>query len=84
MVKSLHDAFSYIPIFGMREGSNGIVHLLVAWRIRSMTIAFQLAVFALIATSSILLISVPVYLLLLKVGQVTKMLYFPVQHYGLD
>nr|DAD24572.1 TPA_asm: hypothetical protein HUJ06_026036 [Nelumbo nucifera] len=45
MVKSLHDAFSYIPIFGMREGSNGIVHLLVAWRIRSMTIAFQLAVF---------------------------------------
>ncbi|DAD49279.1 TPA_asm: hypothetical protein HUJ06_000214 [Nelumbo nucifera] len=60
MVKSLHDAFSYIPIFGMREGSNGIVHLLVAWRIRSMTIAFQLAVFALIATSSILLISVPV------------------------
>ncbi|KAA3456899.1 photosystem II protein Z [Gossypium australe] len=42
------------------EGSNGIVLLLVAWRIRNMTIAFQLAVFALIATSSILLISVPV------------------------
>ncbi|RZC64930.1 hypothetical protein C5167_008619 [Papaver somniferum] len=41
------------------EGSNGIV-LLIAWRIISMTIAFQLAVFALIATSSILLISVPV------------------------
>lgn len=33
---------------------------LVAWGIRNMTIAFQLAVFALIATSSILLISVPV------------------------
>lgn len=46
--------------FCMREGSNGIVYLLVAWRIRSMTIAFQLAVFALIATSLILLISVPV------------------------
>ncbi|GJV17613.1 photosystem II CP43 chlorophyll apoprotein [Tanacetum coccineum] len=41
-------------------GSNGIVHLLVAWRIKSMTLAFQLAVFALIATSSILLIGVPV------------------------
>lgn len=37
-----------------------IVHLLVAWRIKSMTLAFQLAVFALIATSLILLISVPV------------------------
>ena len=47
-------------IFWLIEGSNGIVHLLVAWRIISMTIAFQLAVFALIATSSILLISVPV------------------------
>ena len=34
--------------------------LLVDWRIRNMTIAFQLAVFALIVTSSILLISVPV------------------------
>ncbi|KAK8594290.1 hypothetical protein V6N13_126099 [Hibiscus sabdariffa] len=44
----------------VNEGSNGIVLLLVAWRIRNMTIAFQLAVFALIATSSILLISVPV------------------------
>lgn len=49
-----------IPIYWMSGGSNGIVLLLVAWRIRSMTIAFQLAVFALIATSSILLISVPV------------------------
>jgi photosystem II PsbZ protein len=35
-------------------------NLLVDWRIRNMTIAFQLAVFALIATSLILLISVPV------------------------
>ncbi|KVI00805.1 Photosystem II PsbZ, reaction centre [Cynara cardunculus var. scolymus] len=42
------------------DGSNGIVHVLVAWRIKSLTLAFQLAVFALIATSSILLISVPV------------------------
>ena len=50
----------FITIFWLIEGSNGIVLLLVAWRIRSMTIAFQLAVFALIATSSILLISVPV------------------------
>ncbi|KAG6382268.1 hypothetical protein SASPL_158076 [Salvia splendens] len=41
-------------------GSNGIVFLLVSWRIKSMTLVFQLAVFALIATSSILLISVPV------------------------
>nr|YP_010533982.1 photosystem II protein Z [Picrasma quassioides]UXX49996.1 photosystem II protein Z [Picrasma quassioides] len=59
-----------IQIFWLIEGSNGIVlyrrikwyssFLLVAWRIRNMTIAFQLAVFALIATSSILLISVPV------------------------
>uniref|UniRef100_A0ACD6ATU5 Uncharacterized protein n=1 Tax=Avena sativa TaxID=4498 RepID=A0ACD6ATU5_AVESA len=32
---------------------------MVAWRIRNMTIAFQLAVFALIATSSVLVISVP-------------------------
>lgn len=46
--------------FLLIEGSNGIVHLLIVWRIISMTIAFQLAVFALIATSSILLISVPV------------------------
>ncbi|KAG6467787.1 hypothetical protein ZIOFF_074297 (mitochondrion) [Zingiber officinale] len=42
------------------EGLNGIVNFLVAWRITNMTIAFQLAVFALIATSSVLLISVPV------------------------
>lgn len=46
--------------FLLNEGSNGIVHLLVVWRMTSMTIAFQLAVFALIATSLILLISVPV------------------------
>lgn len=46
--------------FLLSEGSNGIVHLLVVWRITNMTIAFQLAVFALIATSLILLISVPV------------------------
>ncbi|PNT78353.1 hypothetical protein BRADI_1g78086v3 [Brachypodium distachyon] len=32
---------------------------MIAWRIRNMTIAFQLAVFALIATSSVLVISVP-------------------------
>ncbi|VAI05274.1 unnamed protein product [Triticum turgidum subsp. durum] len=32
---------------------------MVACRIRNMTIAFQLAVFALIATSSVLVISVP-------------------------
>nr|QJQ34789.1 photosystem II protein Z [Sporobolus alterniflorus] len=32
---------------------------MVAWRIINMTIAFQLAVFALIATSSVLVISVP-------------------------
>ncbi|KAL8216845.1 hypothetical protein R6Q57_023682 [Mikania cordata] len=37
-----------------------VYHLLVAWKIKSMTLAFQLVVFALIATSSILLISVPV------------------------
>ncbi|KAL4198086.1 hypothetical protein AMTRI_Chr03g44150 [Amborella trichopoda] len=37
-----------------------LVHLLVAWRITTMTIAFQLVVFALIATSSILLSRVPV------------------------
>lgn len=43
-----------------KKGSNGIVLLLVKRRIRKMTIAFQLAVFALIVTSSILLISVPV------------------------
>ncbi|KAK7326855.1 hypothetical protein VNO80_32181 [Phaseolus coccineus] len=41
-------------------GSNGKVLLLVNWRIRNMTIAFQLAVFALIAISFLLLISVPV------------------------
>ncbi|KAF7053702.1 hypothetical protein CFC21_061557 [Triticum aestivum] len=32
---------------------------MVAWRISNMTIPFQLAVFALIATSSVLVISVP-------------------------
>jgi photosystem II PsbZ protein len=47
--------------FLLSEGSDQIiVHLLVAWRITNMTIAFQLAVFALIATSLVLLISVPV------------------------
>lgn len=54
----------FIPILTKRGikwySSFGIVHLLVAWRITNMTIAFQLAVFALIVTSSILLISVPV------------------------
>lgn len=60
MVKSLHDAFFFFTIFWLRKGSNGIILLLVDWRIRNMTIAFQLAVFALIATSLILLISVPV------------------------
>ncbi|KAL3808591.1 hypothetical protein ACJIZ3_000244 [Penstemon smallii] len=48
-----------------------------------MTLVFQLAVFALIATSSILLISVPVVFASPDVGQVTKMLYFPVHPYGL-
>ena len=52
--------FYFITIFWLIEGSNGIILLLVAWKIRSMTIAFQLAVFALIATSLLLLISVPV------------------------
>nr|YP_010332565.1 photosystem II protein Z [Cormus domestica]UNH85314.1 photosystem II protein Z [Cormus domestica] len=61
MVKSLHDAFFFFfTIFWLIKGSNGIILLLVDWRIRNMTIAFQLAVFALIATSLILLISVPV------------------------
>lgn len=59
MAQSPHDAF-FLQFFWLIEGSNGIVLLLVAWRIRNMTIAFQLAVFALIATSLILLISVPV------------------------
>lgn len=47
-----------------------------------MTIAFQFAIFSLIATSLILLISIPAYLLLLTVGRVK--LYFLVRHYGLD
>ena len=50
----------FLTIFWPIEGSNGIVYLLVSWRIKGMTLVFQLAVFALIATSSILLISVPV------------------------
>lgn len=54
-LKSLDDGFSY-----NFWGSNGIVYLSVSWRIKSMTLVFQLTVFALIATSSILLISVPV------------------------
>ena len=41
-------------------GSNGIIVLLVNWRIRNMTVTFQLAVSALIITSSILLISLPI------------------------
>nr|YP_010333583.1 photosystem II protein Z [Vauquelinia californica]YP_010333668.1 photosystem II protein Z [Crataegus rhipidophylla]YP_010334002.1 photosystem II protein Z [Malus fusca]YP_010334087.1 photosystem II protein Z [Malus orientalis]UNH85482.1 photosystem II protein Z [Malus sieboldii]UNH85907.1 photosystem II protein Z [Malus sikkimensis]UNH86672.1 photosystem II protein Z [Sorbus slavnicensis (nom. inval.)]UNH88019.1 photosystem II protein Z [Malus ioensis]UNH88189.1 photosystem II protein Z len=52
--------FFFFTIFWLIKGSNGIILLLVDWRIRNMTIAFQLAVFALIATSLILLISVPV------------------------
>lgn len=64
MVKSLHDTFYYfyyyITIFLIDRGIKWYILLLVAWRIRTMTIAFQLAVFALIVTSSILLISVPV------------------------
>nr|QHQ73376.1 PsbZ [Allium tuberosum] len=59
MVKSLRDAF-YSNFNEAGDQINGIVHLLVTWRIKNMTIAFQLAVFALIVTSSILLISVPV------------------------
>jgi len=35
------------------------LYLKVVWRIINITIAFQLAVFALIATSSVLVISVP-------------------------
>lgn len=60
MVNSNPSMMYFITIFWLIEGSNGIVHLLVSWRIKSMTLVFQLAVFALIATSSILLISVPV------------------------
>ena len=62
MAQSPHDAFFFYNFFGywLIEGSNGIVYLLVSWRIKGMTLVFQLAVFALIATSSILLISVPV------------------------
>lgn len=48
-----------------------------------MSIAFQLVIFALIVTSFILLISF-FYLLLHMVGQVAKILYFLVHHYGLD
>jgi len=60
MAQSPHDAF-YFTIFLAGRGIKWyIVLLLVDWRIRNMIIAFQLAVFALIATSSILLISVPV------------------------
>nr|UCS09583.1 photosystem II protein Z [Dictamnus dasycarpus] len=59
MVKSLYDAFysNFLADRGIKWYSS---FLLVAWRIINMNIAFQLAVFALIATSSILLISVPV------------------------
>ncbi|KAK3427313.1 hypothetical protein EUGRSUZ_F03556 [Eucalyptus grandis] len=58
--------------------------LLVEWRIINMTIAFQLAVFALIATSLILLISVLIVFASPTVDRVTKMLYYLVYHYGLD
>ncbi|PKA55508.1 Photosystem II reaction center protein Z [Apostasia shenzhenica] len=62
-MKMLHIIVTKVTVnvsLSMRGGSSGIVFLLVAWRITNMTIAFQLAVFALIATSVILLISVPV------------------------
>ena len=59
MGKSPHDGV-YYNFLADRGIKWYIVHLLVAWRIKSMTLAFQLAVFALIATSLILLISVPV------------------------
>lgn len=39
-----------------------ILYLLTTWRIATMTIAFQLAVFALIAISFLLVIGVPVVL----------------------
>ena len=58
--------------------------LLIAWRIKNMTIAFQLAVFALIITSSILLISVPVVFASPDGWSSNKMLYFLVHLYGLD
>ena len=60
MAQSPHDAFFTIFFLTDRGIKWYSSFLLVAWRIRNMTIAFQLAVFALIATSSILLISVPV------------------------
>nr|YP_009747929.1 photosystem II subunit Z [Chamaegastrodia shikokiana]QII89609.1 photosystem II subunit Z [Chamaegastrodia shikokiana] len=47
-----------------------------------MTIAFQLAIFALIATSLILLIRVPV--VFASSDDWSKMLYFLVHHYELD
>lgn len=50
----------FLTTFCLIEGSNGIAQLLVDWRIKRMNIAFELAVFALIVTSLILLISVPV------------------------
>lgn len=59
MVKSIDNAF-FLQFLTDKEIKWYIILLLVDWRIRNMTIAFQLAVFALIATSSILLISVPV------------------------
>ena len=72
----------FITIFWLIKVSNGIVLLLVAQKIRSMIIAFQLTFFALIVTSSILWI-VYLYLLLIMVGQVTKILYFSIHYYGL-
>ncbi|THU42325.1 hypothetical protein C4D60_Mb00t11140 [Musa balbisiana] len=53
-------AFTFL-VRDQRLGANvGSAQGPTAWRITNMTIAFQLAVFALIATSSVLLISVPV------------------------
>ncbi|GMP54371.1 hypothetical protein CsSME_00019568 [Camellia sinensis var. sinensis] len=39
-----------------------LIEGLVAWRIKRITITFQVVVFALIATSSFLLISIPIVL----------------------
>ncbi|KAM3756541.1 hypothetical protein ACB098_02G120000 [Castanea mollissima] len=64
------------------------------WRIRSMTIAFQLDVVAIMVTSSILLISVTVVFAspndwlnnknVVFFFWIEKMLYFLVNHCGLD
>ena len=57
--------------------------LLVDWMIRDMTIAFQLAIFALITTSLILLISVPVVFASHDGWSSNKNVVFLVHHYGL-